>query len=280
MEKKKEIKDQFVIAYLTDLENTKAIIDNSITFAKLLDKGLILLHISDPKYNNISTKEAELKLQSINSSITEVSFHSYCAIEGSTREILNNIPHFLSGVLLITSVDTNSKNKANSPKILLDNLYTSRIAYFVDNIENTNPLNFDNIILTLENFRESKEKVLWASYFGRFVNSEITIYYHKYKDEYFQKQLKFNIAFAAKMFKNFSLNYNYFDSENTKTFVDHQAIQFAKEENASLVICQTTKNKDWTNTLFGLNEYKTIQNKENIPILFVNPREDLFILCE
>lgn len=279
MEEKKEKKDQFIIAYLTDLENTKPIIDSAIAFSKLLDKGLILLFISDKKFNNISSQEAEKKLKELNQTI-ELNFHSYCAIEGNTKEIIESLPHLLSGVLIISSVNKTDKTKANHYNNILKNFYASRIAYLVIEENFDSIINFNSIILSLENFRESKEKVLWASYFGRFAGSELTLFYHNYKDEFFHRQLRLNIAFAKKMFSNFSLNFNYFESKDTKTFVDHQAILFAKEEGYDLIICQTTKNRNWTNKLLGLRERKTIIDNYNIPILFVNPREDLFILCE
>lgn len=283
MEKKVK-KDQFIIAYLPDLDKTEAIIKNAICFAKMLDKGLILLHISDKAYTNITTQEAEERLKELNSKITETPFHSYCAIEGKSKEILYKISELLSGVLLVTSSNTDNINrkqkKANTPKTLLNNLYNSRIAYFVVSQNQIQTLPLDIVILTINNMRESKEKVLWGSYFGRFTKSQIIVFYHNYKDEFHRHQLHYNITFLMRMFDNFKLNYKLHLSSDSETFVDYQAIDYAKKINAGLVICQTTKNKDWTNFFFRLKEIKTIENNSQIPILFVNPRNDLFILCE
>jgi len=283
---KKEKKDQFIIAYLPNLDKTESIINNAICFAKMLNKGLILLHISDKLYTDLNSTQAEKRLKELNSNITDISFHSYCAIEGKTQEILYNIPKLLSGVLLVTATDNNSITKkerklADEPNTLLSNLYTSRIAYFIVPQNQISPIPFDKVILTIDNMRESKEKVLWASYFGRFANSDIIVYYHNYKDEFYRQQLHYNIKFVMKMFDNFKLKYKLNLSSDMKTYVDYQAINLAEKENAGLVICQTTKNKDWINKWFiGIKEKKTINNNKNIPILFINPREDLFILCE
>ncbi|MCK9163369.1 MAG: hypothetical protein WCR29_00785 [Bacteroidales bacterium] len=281
----KEKKDQFIIAYLTDLDKTEAIINNAICFAKMLDKGLILLHISDKEYTNTKTEEAEEKLKELASNIVEIPFCSYLAIEGKSKLILHKISELLSGVLLVTSSNSdkpqNKKQKlANYPKELFKNLYESRVAYFIVDQNQKEPLSFDKAILTINNMRESKEKVLWGSYFGRFSESEIIVYYHNYKDEFHRHQLHYNIKFLMKMFDNFKINYKLKLSSNPKTYVDYQAIDYAREIGAGLVICQTTKDKDWTNSIFGLKELKTIENNLDIPILFVNPRNDLFILCE
>ncbi len=285
MSEKKEVKDQFIIAYLPDLDNTQTIIDNAICFAKMLNKGLILLYISDKAYKCVSLTDAEILLKELSSKITGIGFHSYCAIEGQTKDIINKIPHLLSGVLLVSATEdkTNAKVKeklASNPDIMLKNLYTSRIAYFISSQNLNSNLPFNKVVMTIDNMRESKEKVLWGSYFGRFANSEVIVYYHNYKDEFYRHQLHYNIKFVMRMFDNFKIKYNLHLSSDSKTFVDYQAIDYAKENNADLIICQTTKNKSWVEELFTLKERKVINNSQQVPVLFVNPREDLFILCE
>ncbi|HBN06907.1 MAG TPA: hypothetical protein DD434_14155, partial [Bacteroidales bacterium] len=161
MSEKKEVKDQFIIAYLPDLENTQTIINNAICFAKMLNKGLILLYISDKAYKCVSITEAETVLKELSSKITEISFHSYCAIEGETKEIINKIPHLLSGVLLVSSASGESKGKeklASNSDIMLKNLYTSRIAYFISSQNVNSNLSFNKVVMTINNMRESKEK--------------------------------------------------------------------------------------------------------------------------
>ncbi|MEE1093583.1 MAG: hypothetical protein U0L08_01465, partial [Bacteroidales bacterium] len=105
-------------------------------------------------------------------------------------------------------------------------------------------------------------------------------YYRRYKDEYYQKQLNLNIAFARKMFAKFGIEIETKHSLDTKTKLDLQALEYAEKENCNLIICQTTKNKTFVDMLTGLDEVKVLKQIKNIPILFLNPREDLFILCE
>jgi hypothetical protein len=280
-----QAKDQFVIAYLTSLNKTQAIIANAVAFSRMLDKGLILLYICDKAYTNVSTQEAEKQLIELNKNI-DLAFHSYCAIEGKTKDIIHSLGEALNAVLLVTAADLQATNNkylpacAEEPKTLLANLYTSRIAYFITSIENVEQVSFQHVVLTVEQFRESKEKVLWASYFGRFAHSKVTVYYHNYRDEFFRQQLHYNLKFTKKIFDEFALNYELFFSKDSKTFVDWQALTWAKEQKASFVICQTTKEKKWYSKYFGLNEHKTLCNPQGLPVLFVNLRDDLFVLCD
>ncbi|MDR0970929.1 MAG: hypothetical protein LBM25_00915 [Bacteroidales bacterium] len=281
----KNRKDQFIIAFIENFEKSQQVIDYGIFFAQKLNKGLILLYVSDKKYNTLSIEKAEKELKKLNEQIKEDIFHSYCAIEGRTRDIVNKISELLSGVLLICSYcnekPRNKKNKKrNYYKSLLNNLYLSRIAYFVfpENME-YKPI-FNNVVLTLDNARECKEKVLWATYFGRFILSDITIYYHNYKDEFFRHQLHYNIKFTMKMLDNFNIKHSLHLSNDRKTYTDYQAMDYCIKNNCDTIICQTTKNRNLLNSLFGLKEEKLLEKNNEKPILFLNIRDDLFVLCD
>lgn len=277
----KQKKDQFVIAYIVSFESKHPCVDYAVQLARILGKGLILLYISDPSVRSLSTSEAEVKLKELNESLPEDLFHSYAALSGAREKVLNAVGELLNAVLLVSDCNPEEKDKHSPlyPQTQLDSLASSRVAYLLCPPE-SKPSNYDKVVLTLNNASESKEKTLWASYFGRFANSQIVLYYRRYKDEYHQKQLNLNIAFARKIFEQFKIPLITLHSENTKTQLDIQASDYAKENNCSLVICQTTKNKSFADRLLGLDEVRVLKNMKKTPVLFLNPRNDLFILCE
>lgn len=277
----KQKKDQFVIAYIVSFESQHPCVDYAVQLTRILGKGLILLYISDPSAHFLSTSEAEVKLKELNESLPEDLFHSYAALSGAREKVLNAVGELLNAVLLVSDCNPEEKDKHSPlyPQTQLDSLASSRVAYLLCPPE-SRPSNYDKVVLTLNNASESKEKTLWASYFGRFANSQIVLYYRRYKDEYHQKQLNLNIAFARKIFEQFKIPLITLHSENTKTQLDIQASDYAKENNCSLVICQTTKNKSFADRLLGLDEVRVLKNMKKTPVLFLNPRNDLFILCE
>lgn len=277
----KQKKDQFVIAYIVSFESKHPCVDYAVQLARILGKGLILLYISDLSAHSLSTSEAEVKLKELNKSLPEDLFHSYAALSGAREKVLNAVGELLNAVLLVSDCNPEEKDKHSPlyPQTQLESLASSRVAYLLCPPE-SRPSNYDKVVLTLNNASESKEKTLWASYFGRFANSQIVLYYRRYKDEYHQKQLNLNIAFARKIFEQFKIPLITLHSENTKTQLDIQASDYAKENNCSLVICQTTKNKSFADRLLGLDEVRVLKNMKKTPVLFLNPRNDLFILCE
>lgn len=281
MNDNKEKKDQFVIAYLNNLDCVDVCIEHSVKIANILNKGLILIHIYDELLTLIGVEEAESKLKELNSNITDVQLHSYISLKGNSKEIIGKLGQLLNAVIIVTSCNPNEKqrNKADNPTTLLKNMENSRTAYLICN-QKQSVVDYQKVLLTLNNARESKEKTLWASYFARFFGSEVTLFYHPYKDSFYQKQLNLNLAFARKMLGQFNIIPSNHKSEDRKNLLDLQALEYADKENYGVIICQTTKDKSLFDLLKGLEEVKVLKSLKDRPILFLNPRDDLFVLCE
>lgn len=281
MSDNKEKKDQFVIAYLNNLDFAETCIEHSVQIAKILNKGLILLHIYDPLLTGVGVDEAERKLKELNSQISETQMHSYISLKGETKEVIGKLGQLLNAVVIVSSINTeeNKKNKADNPITLLKNMEPSRVAYMICN-QKRSIVDYSKVLLPLNNARESKEKTLWASYFARFFQSEITLFYRTYKDSLYQKQLNLNLAFARKMLGQFNIIPSNHKSEDRKKLLDLQALDYADKENYGVIICQTTKDKSLFDRIKGLEEEKVLKNLKDKPILFLNPRDDLFVLCE
>ena len=292
--KKGEYRDQFVIAYITDLNDYRDTVDWSIKFCNLLKKGLILLFVADKQYTQITTQQAQEKLKLINSGLSLPYMHSYAALNGKTRDVINNAGDLLNAVMVVTkcnngisssatdntgrsSVDK-TKNPLHYNNILRD-FRTSRIAYFVFGSYNAD-CNFGNVVLSMNAMKECKEKILWASYFGRFAGSVTHIYYRRYRDEYLQKQLNLNIGFLRKMFRKFGIETLNARSMEKKDKLDVQALDNAVGKKCDLCIFQTTKNKSYIEFFTGLPERKVLRTLDSVPVLYLNQRDDLFVMCE
>jgi hypothetical protein len=206
---------------------------------------------------------------------------SYISLKCETKEVISKLGQLLNAVVIVSSINTEEtkKNKADNPITLLKNMETSRVAYMICN-QKRSVVDYSKVLLPLNNARESKEKTLWASYFARFFQSEITLFYRTYKDSLYQKQLNLNLAFARKMLGQFNIIPSNHKSEDRKKLLDLQALDYADKENYGVIICQTTKDKSLFDRIKGLEEEKVLKNLKDKPILFLNPRDDLFVLCE
>ena len=273
MEKTK--KDQFVIAYLPDIDKCDTVLAHAKALSKMLDKGLILLHICDTKYSSLTTNEAELKLKNLINNTNE----NYCAIKGKTKEIIEELPTMLNGVVVVAEVDPLSASKSpNNPKTIIKNFSTCKIAWLTIQ-PNTKP-EYQQIALTVDFHRESKEKYVWASYYARFGNSKIHVLYQDYKDNGLHTKWYNNMLFLHKLYTNLGIGFAPHPVNGNSASVDMDALPYMAQHQINLLVTVTTKEKDFFDNIFGAAENKIIKNQQKIPILFLNPREDLYVLCD
>jgi len=147
---------------------------------------------------------------------------------------------------------------------------------------------YQQIILPLDINCQDKELALWASYFPAYFqkncshipkeNLLIHIIFNQYKDEILRQKVENNIAFVTKMFDNLEAPYKlhpFTKIDNIHTF----GLKFAKKTENSAMLFLMTEHYSLIDLVFGPVENKILGNRENIPVLCLNPREDIFVLC-
>ncbi len=138
---------------------------------------------------------------------------------------------------------------------------------------------YQNIILPLDSSMYSKEKSLWASYFSRFYNAYVHVLYKNYKDDFLRYKLVENVGFTEKLYNNLKVLFKKHPVENIKKDIDDYACDFAPSVKGSLILSMTTKYLSLFDVLLGTKEKKTIQYVNTIPYLYINQRDDLYVLC-
>lgn len=137
---------------------------------------------------------------------------------------------------------------------------------------------FQHVLLPLDIERQAKEKALWAGYFSRFYQATIHILAPHYKDSGLQKQVSDNIAFVEKLYKNLEIGYTIHEVAPMQD-IDRYSIEYAPEVGASLTVIMMTKYLTPATLLTGKREKKIIGNPQQFPVLCINQRDDLYVLC-
>lgn len=277
MEKKKK-KDQFVIAYLTDLQSPHTVVSHALLMARMLRKGLILLHISDPKYTALTPDEAQPLLQTIREGI-DLADCNYVALKGETRAIIKNLPDLLNAVLIVaeTSPDASRRSPIHK-KSVLGNFEECKVAFLT--VQEPCQTRMEDIALFIDFKKESKEKYIWSSYFARFNGSRVQVLHYDYKDEGLRHKWYSNMKFLARLYNSLDITFTPHFIPHKSAYNDLDALRYAHEQGYRLLISTTTKEKDVAEWFMGTQEERIIVNSYNIPILFLNPREDLYVLCD
>ena len=136
---------------------------------------------------------------------------------------------------------------------------------------------YKHILLPLDIERQNKEKALWAGYFSRFYGSIIHILYPKYKDEGLIKLVYDNVAFVEKLYGNLEVAYEKHEIP-PQNYLDAYALEFAPQVTAGASVIMMTRYYTLGDVLTGPRERKIIGRTE-LPILCINQRDDLYVLC-
>ncbi len=272
-------KNLFVVAFFPNFDCPDFVTSHAIALASLLGKPILLLHIIDSRYKQIETQNsAEQKLQAI---AQEMGFSQemlkILVLEGKTDEILETSEELKEVICLVSHIDKNKPKNAAHPSVLFKHFQNIRMAYLLVQKPFSDRTSLENVVLTLDIEKESKEKVIWASYFGRFNQSKIHLLHYKFKDDFLKKRLENNLLFVEKMLENLTIQYKITGFQPQSKNIDSLAISYAKENKAGLLIALSDKKWNW----FGKSrKMKLATNEEQIPVLFLNPREDIYILCD
>ena len=135
--------------------------------------------------------------------------------------------------------------------------------------------NFEKVALPISFLIEVKEKGPIAAAFGRFFKSQLVIFQPK---DYGTKALQ-NIDAIKTLLDSFQLNYEVRKAFKDSNGVEREAANWAASGEAGLVLVSASREYGLDDLLFGSKERKMI-TRTNVPIMLINPRGDLYTLCD
>jgi len=276
------MKDQFVIACLADLSMKEAVVSHAVQMARLLNKGLILLYVEDKKYGNRTVAEVEQEILGIEAGIKEVK-PAHVVMKGDLKEVVNALPTLLNGVVAVAGVDDGAKRGAlTHPRTVLRLFNECKIAYLTVQAPLRNSHDYDKVAFSVDFRKESKDKLIWASYMARFNRSELTMMHFDYSDEGLRNKWKNNVLFMNKFFKSLGVSYSDHVVSGRALFPETIVCDSAAQLGFGMLISVTTDTRDldiieW---VAGVAEHRTIRNAAKMPVLYINPRNDIYVLCD
>ena len=276
------MKDQFVIAYLADLSMTQPVVSHACFLARMLNKGLILLYVEDPRYHNPDVEHATPTLLQIETEHPDV-HPAHVAMKGNTREVIDALPTMLNGVIAVAGTNSTARRGSPThPRQVLHLFGGCKIAYLTVQSPLSDPTTYSHVGYGIDFRKESKEKLIWASYFSRFNHSRLTMFHFDYSDDGLRAKWHNNVLFMNKFFKGLGITYDQQSVSGRALFPETLVCNTAALNGCGILISVTTDTRDldiieW---FAGTHEQRTIRNPHRLPILFINPRNDIYVLCD
>jgi hypothetical protein len=165
-------------------------------------------------------------------------------------------------------------NKSKTVKQILQASRRLRIPYllFKDDFP---PLNMQKVLVPVIFLQEEIEKAQFAAAFGRFCNSEILVLQ---ANDYGSKAGQ-TVEKMISLFCRFNFQYKVEKAKNDSYKVENEAVQRAEKENYGIVIISASREYGLDDVIFGPKELRFIK-KSPVPLLLINPRSDLYALCD
>ena len=229
----------------------------------------------------IDNPEPEISLH-FNRTLTHLSEHEIETImlhEHFTAQALYEYAEESNTIMFVIGVSKEGKENYFHRKRAVKFIKPSRIPVMTVGKTMPEATVYQHVILPLNIDRQAKEKVLWAGYFSRFYYATVHILHTVYKDEFLRDKLKGNIVFTEKLYRNLEINYQLHEITPTIDNIDKHSLKYAEKINASLTVIMMTRYYSLIDWLFRPKEYAVIGNEEGLPVLCINERDDLYVLC-
>lgn len=255
-----------ILAYIQNIETADNLLQSAYPLSKALKKTFGIIVFAE-NAQQIPTLESEIRefAEKNNFADTQVFISTEKFAE------LSEICEKLEASFLFLQL---TENRSRAIQKQLNACRGLRIPYVI--YKDSFPLlNLEKVMMPVTFLEEEYEKAQFASAFGRFCNSQI---YILLANDYGSKA-QTTADKMIQLFDKFQLTYSLTKGINDSFKVEKESVQQAENENFGLVLLSASRDYGLDDTLFGPKEQHLVK-KSTVPVLLVNPRGDLYALCD
>ncbi len=193
--------------------------------------------------------------------------------EGTIFKTINQVAEETEAMLVVMGTHGIKGLQKLTGSWALKVIVGSKIPYFVVQDSPSN-IPVRKMVFPVDFKTENKEKLYWAEFISKFLNTKIYLFSASGKDGALEPRTKANLVFCKNFLAEKGIEYELSLSEGNGSF-SQETINFAKKIEASGIIIMTTRDIAFHDYVLGANEQQIIANDSKIPVLVINPRTDL-----
>jgi nucleotide-binding universal stress UspA family protein len=149
-------------------------------------------------------------------------------------------------------------------------IVSSKVPFLVVQDKPSGKHRFTDIVFPIDFKAETREKLYWAIFLGKYFSSRIHLFKPPVTDKSLMKKINANLNFAVRFLIQNNIDYK-IHIAGSGNFAK-ETVAFAREIDADLIIITTTKGINMTDYILGAPEQEIIANSALIPVMTVNPR--------
>lgn len=247
---------------------------HALRISKYTDSRIRLLHVVESGNGSENKmEEAERKLRLVCEEFCKKNGTDNLKYEILTGTIFNTIGKYASEneakMVIMGTHGVRGMQKITGSRALKV-IIKSKVPFLVVQDKPSEKHRFTDIVFPVDFRAETREKLYWAIYLGKYFNSKIHIFKAPVTDKSILKKVNINLNFATRYLIQNNIDYQIHVGAKAGNFA-RDTISFASEIDADLILITTTKGVHVTDFMFGLPEQEIIANNHRIPVMAVNP---------
>jgi hypothetical protein len=160
-------------------------------------------------------------------------------------------------------------------------LQQSSIPFLFVNGRSEEYLQYNRVMLSVDDTQVVKNTALWGTYFGRFNQADIEILVAGEKKEEQQRQIKKNLKVINELLTNLKLKVHINQSDKNAFNLYAEAFHNSLDERFNLLIIPYYQQINISDRISGLPDApKIISQAGELPVLCINSHRDMYILCD
>ncbi len=249
---------------------------HAIKMAHIVKNNIILFHVvNDPSEEETARKKIGKNVEEIQKDFGEDV--GYVLRQG---KIFNEISDFASDEANnINLVIMGTHGMKGGQKLFgswaLRVIAGSSVPFIVVQNEPPAKERYTDIVFPIDFKSENKEKLQWAIFLGKYLNSKIHLYKYPSADKALQKKMNVNLNFAIRFLIQNNIEYEIHSASKPGAAIfQKELLAFSRKIKADMILITTTKHITKVDYIFGAKEQYLLSNSEKIPVMCVNPKSN------
>ncbi|MGM0375205.1 MAG: universal stress protein [Bacteroidota bacterium] len=247
-------------------------VSHAVNLSHVLNTNITLLHIVK---KDEESKGAEEKLKA-DAQKAQKDFGVKPEVlvkEGTIFKTINQVSEELENVIVVMGTHGMKGLQKLTGSWALKVIVGSRVPFLVVQ-EPPRKNDFTRIVFPVDFKTENKEKLRWAEYMSRFFKTKVFLFSSSGKEGGIDNRTKANVVFCKNFLEEKNIDYELVLARHKSTF-SQETIDFAKDNDADLIIIMTTRDIAFHDYMLGAHEQYIIANSAKVPVMVINPRTDL-----
>lgn len=268
------ITEQRIMVLCDFSESMNDAIVHGVRMAAIFRKELCLFYPlqNKGKAEKLAVQKAlGLIIQKVKKDLPDIPVSSL-TLKGDLEKTVGRVAEQYDGIMLVL---TSEKLKTKLPA-----LQKSQIPFLFVKGSQSNYLTYKKAMLPVDFRAVMKDTSLWASYFARFNKAEVTVFSATEKDKDHAKNIRKNLKFIEKLLYKLQLDVHFKTTPKGSFGLPFEALKLCRDNGHDLLIIPSSKYISLIDLIIGLPEAKIIKKAGELPVLCINPKRDMYILCD